>query len=372
MSPSDRQGRPGGVPAARRPPGRRDSVRPEGSRPATRKQRTASQLVTAAPGRALRFADICAGIGGFHLAWQRLGAVCVFAAEKDPAARATYAANFSAVSPELFATGNFARDVEEIDTSTVPEFDVLCAGFPCQPFSTAGRRGGFEDTRGTLFFDIARLLADKRPSAFFLENVRGLVNHDGGRTLRVIEQVVTRTLGYSLHLKVVKACDFGLPQLRARLFMVGFRDPGTPFSFPEPVPLTMTMSDVLGGNCERDIGWAILASGRGKPIETKRSWDGYIVDGKLRRLGTREALQMQGFPDDFVLPASVAVGMRQLGNAVAVPAVEAVARSVAASLAVDVPDRDADAGTPGMARAGTEDGAAVSVPFRRAGAEWHR
>ncbi|SDI90027.1 DNA (cytosine-5)-methyltransferase 1 [Frankineae bacterium MT45] len=280
----------------------------------------------------LQVADLFAGMGGFHLAFHRAGAQVVFAAENDPAARQTYEANFAPLTPELFNGSQFATDVRAVDLDSVPAFDVLCAGFPCQPFSLVGKRRGFDDPRGTLFFEIVRFLEAKRPRAFFLENVRGLLSHDKGRTIKVIERSLTKQLGYSFHLRVVKAYEFGLPQLRARAFMVGFADPMTPFAFPEPVPLEMSMDDVFGGSCHRAIGRTIMASGRGQRYGRPHAWDAYLVDGSVRRVGVHEALQMQGFPADFKFPVPEREAMKQLGNSVAVPAVEATARAIVTSL----------------------------------------
>jgi DNA (cytosine-5)-methyltransferase 1 len=299
--------------------------KPGGSAPA----RSADQR----PGSGLRVADLFAGIGGFHLAFHRIGARVVFAAENNPAARRTYEANFTSVSPELFSSSQFPTDIRDVGPASMPDFDVLCAGFPCQPFSEAGCRRGFDDPRGTLFFEVARILQAKRPAAFFLENVRGLLTHDAGRTMQVISRTLTRRLGYSLHTRVVRACDFGLAQLRPRVFMVGFADAATPFAFPEPIPLTSSMDDVFGGHCDRQVGYTVLASGGGKAHGTTRAWDAYLVDGQLRRVGPAEALRMQGFAADFQLPASAREAMKQLGNSVAVPAVQATAAAIAASLA---------------------------------------
>lgn len=281
----------------------------------------------------LQVADLFAGIGGFQLAFDRVGAHTVFAAENDRHARATYEANFRLSNPALFESGSFAGDVTMIDTKTMPDFDVLTAGFPCQPFSITGKRLGFADARGTMFFEIARILEQKRPRAFFLENVQGLRSQDGGSTLATIESILTKDLGYSFHQKVVRACDFGLPQLRPRLFMIGFRDPATPFTWPEPIQLGFTLSDLLGGEVNREIAFTILASGRNRPIGIKRTWDAYLVDGKEHRLTLDQVRALQGFPEDFVFPVSQAQAFKQLGNAVAIPAVEAVARHVVTSLA---------------------------------------
>ncbi|WP_234824549.1 DNA cytosine methyltransferase [Mycobacteroides abscessus] len=284
----------------------------------------------------LRMADLFAGIGGFHLAFAQIGARTVFACENNPTARRVYETNFRASSPELFDSGNFAGDITILEPEQVPDHDVLTAGFPCQPFSTAGKRRGFTDTRGLHFFEIARILDAKRPAAFFLENVKGLLRHDGGRTFDIIRTVLTEDLGYSLHAQVIRACDFGVPQLRPRLFMVGFCNPATPFAFPEPVPLTTTLSDVLGGRCEREVSRTLLASGYHKPYGKKFNWAHYLVDGRVHRLTAREALALQGFPDDFQVPDSYSTAMRLIGNSVAVPAAQATATEIARSLGADV------------------------------------
>ncbi|WP_237075742.1 DNA cytosine methyltransferase [Mycobacteroides abscessus] len=289
-----------------------------------------------AAAKRLRMADLFAGIGGFHLAFQRIGASCVFACDNNPTARRVYEVNFKASSPELFDGGRFAGDITVLEPDQVPDHDVLTAGFPCQPFSTAGKRRGFTDTRGLHFFEIARILDAKRPAAFFLENVKGLLRHDGGRTFDVIRTVLTEDLGYSLHAQVIRACDFGVPQLRPRLFMVGFNRPATPFAFPEPVPLTTTLSDVLGGRCERVVSRTLLASGYHKPYGKKFNWAHYLVDGHVHRLTPREALALQGFSESFQLPESYSTAMRLIGNSIAVPAAEATARQIAQSLGADV------------------------------------
>lgn len=280
------------------------------------------------------FIDLFAGIGGFHLAFRRAGAECVFASEWDEAARRTYRANFQSISPALFRNEPrlFAGDITKVRAEDIPDFDILTGGFPCQPFSQAGLKRGFNETRGTLFFDIARIIKDKQPQAYFIENVRGLLVHDEGRTFDVIKRVLTEELGYSLFYKVVKASDFGLPQHRPRLYMVGFRNPNIDFEFPEPTGLKLTMSDVFEGNAERKIGYTLRVGGRGSDIKDRRNWDAYMVDDKIRRLTPKEGLRMQGFPDDFVFPVSESQAMKQLGNAVAVPAIQAVAQAIVETL----------------------------------------
>lgn len=280
------------------------------------------------------FIDLFAGIGGFHQAFHNLGAQCVFASEWDAAARKTYRTNYLRMSPQLFKNGEalFAGDITKVDTADIPDFNILTGGFPCQPFSQAGLKKGFNETRGTLFFDIARILKEKQPEAFFIENVRGLLSHDGGKTFETIKNVITEELGYSFYHKIIKASDFGVPQHRPRLYMVGFCDPKIKFEFPEPVELKMTMSDVFGGQVDKKIGYTLRVGGRHSGVSDRRNWDTYIVDGQERYLTPREGLKMQGFPDDFVFPVSETQAMKQLGNSVAVPAIQAVAGEMLRSL----------------------------------------
>jgi DNA (cytosine-5)-methyltransferase 1 len=280
----------------------------------------------------LTFIDLFAGIGGFHLALHNLGAECVFASEWDAAARLTYETNFSKISPTLFTSGNFAGDITSVNKKAIPDFDILCAGFPCQPFSQAGFKKGFADIRGTLFFDIAEIIRIKRPKAFFLENVRGLYSHDDGRTFATIKRTLSEDLGYSFHHAIVKASDHGLPQHRPRLFMVGFANPDTEFKFPEKRKLKFTMSDVMKGQVDRDIGYTLRVGGKRSPIDDRRNWDGYIVDGEVRRLTPGEGKKMQGFPASFKFPVSDSEALKQLGNSVAVTAIEDYARAIVTSL----------------------------------------
>ncbi|WP_338768483.1 HpaII family restriction endonuclease [Bernardetia sp. ABR2-2B] len=281
-----------------------------------------------------KFIDLFAGIGGFHLAMHRLGGECVFASELDDFARLTYQENYQKISPKLFEDDLFNKDIRTVSPKDLPDFDVLCAGFPCQPFSQAGYKRGFADNhnseRGNLFFNIAEILEAKKPKAFFLENVRGLVTHDKGKTFKIIRNIIENELGYSFYYKVVHASDYGLPQLRPRVFIVGFRDESfmSSFNFPSPIPLKFTMSDVWGGECSREIGFTIRVGGRGSAITDRRNWDNYLVDGQTKRLSYIEAKKMQGFPDDFEFPVSKTQAIKQLGNSVAVDAVEAVAKSL--------------------------------------------
>lgn len=282
--------------------------------------------------KTITFIDLFAGIGGFHLAFHNLGAKCVFVSEWDKPARETYKKNFEKIEPELFAPETidqtFTGDITTVLPKSIPDFDIITGGFPCQPFSQAGLKKGFNETRGTLFFDIANIMKEKQPKAFFLENVRGLLTHDGGRTFATIQRVLTEELGYSFFYKVVKASDYGVPQHRPRLFMVGFKDKSIDFEFPKPVKLTMTMDDVFDGKVNKTIGYTLRVGGRGSGLADRRNWDTYLVDGEVRRLSPKEGLRMQGFPDTFEFPVSETQAMKQLGNSVAVPAIQATANEI--------------------------------------------
>lgn len=280
------------------------------------------------------FIDLFAGIGGFHLAMHQLGGKCVFASEIDQYARKTYIHNFQHLAPQLFTENLFNEDLRNIVPDEIPDFDVLCAGFPCQPFSQAGYKRGFDDIhnseRGNLFFNIADIIETKQPKAYILENVRGLIHHNHGKTFKLIQEILEDDLKYSFYYQIVKASDYGLPQLRPRTFMVGFRDESflKEFIFPPKLPLKFSMSDVWGGVCSREIGFTIRVGGRGSNISDRRNWDSYLVDGEVRKLTYIEAKKMQGFPNSFEFPVSPTQAIKQLGNSVAVDAVKAIGKDV--------------------------------------------
>jgi DNA (cytosine-5)-methyltransferase 1 len=196
-----------------------------------------------------------------------------------------------------------------------------------------------EEARGTLFFDIARILKEKAPEAYFLENVRGLLNHQSGdkKTIEIIEKNI-RDLGYSFDVFLVKASDFGVPQHRPRLFMIGFRDPKARDRFvatlPKPRMLKLTMSDVMGGKVDREVGFTLRVGGRNSGVHDRRNWDSYLVNGNEVVLNKTQGLAMQGFPKSYKFPAQVSEtqAMKQLGNSVAVPAVEAYAQAIVKAL----------------------------------------
>ena len=280
-----------------------------------------------------KFVDLFAGIGGFHVALHNLGATCVASCEIDKYARQTYEHNFKTISPDLFSSDQFYDDIQQIIPSELPDYDILCAGFPCQPFSQAGYKKGFQedkDNRGNMFFEVLRLLSENKPRAFFLENVRHLIKHDEGRTFETIEKCI-KNLGYSFNHKVVKASDFNLPQHRPRVFMVGFREDvkdRDTFKFPEPIENTYFMTDVFGEPCNKSIGYTLRVGGKSSGINDRRNWDMYTVNGRIRKLTHVEGLKMNGFPEDFTFPVSETQAMKQLGNSVAVNAVQAVAAEI--------------------------------------------
>ena len=285
----------------------------------------------------ITFIDLFAGIGGFHLAFHNAGAKCVFVSEWDEPARKTYQANFEKIDPEIFNPENsnktFVGDITQVEPSDIPDFDIITGGFPCQPFSQAGLKKGFTETRGTLFFDIARIIKEKQPKAFFLENVRGLLNHNGGETFATIKKVLTEDLGYSFYYKVIRASDYGVPQHRPRLYMVGFKDKTIDFTFPEPKTLEMSMADIFDAKeVNKKIGFTLRVGGRHSGLNDRRNWDTYLVDGEVRRLTPKEGLRLQGFPDSFIFPVSETQAMKQLGNSVAVPAIQATAEQIMKAL----------------------------------------
>jgi DNA (cytosine-5)-methyltransferase 1 len=296
----------------------------------------------------IRFIDLFAGIGGFHLALDSVGATCVFVSEWDEPARKTYRHNFAARNPSVFGSDklevkNFVRDIRTVSESDtieqdIPDFDLLCGGFPCQPFSQAGLKKGMDETRGTLFFDILKILEAKKPGAFFLENVRGLLTHKselGIETMDVIRDQLTAA-GYHFSEHLVRASDYGVPQHRPRLFIIGFREQAAfeKFQAPKPVPLAVTLDQIMGGETGREVGYTLRVGGRGSGLHDRRNWDTYLVDGSPKRITPKEGLQMQGFPEWYKFPHEVSEtqAMKQLGNSVAVPAIQAFAKAIKTAL----------------------------------------
>lgn len=315
------------------------------------------------------FIDLFAGVGGFRLAFENLGNKCVFSSEIDIYAQKTYFENFNDMP---------AGDITKIDERDIPDHDILCGGFPCQAFSIAGRRQGFEDTRGTLFFDVARIIKEKKPKAIFLENVKGLLNHKKGETIKTILEVLREDLGYFVpEPQIVNAKDFGVPQNRERVYIIGFRKDilnSDSFKYPnklnkkvsvkdilesEEVSVKYYLSDVyletLRNHKERhskkgngfgyqilkndEIANAIVVGGMGKErnliIDNKLTnftpvtkIKGSVNTEGVRKMTPREWARLQGFPDTFKIPVSDAQAYKQFGNSVAVPAIQATAKQL--------------------------------------------
>ena len=280
------------------------------------------------------------GIGGFHIAAAQLEMQCVFACDIDGEARRTYEQNFG-IAPE--------GDITDIHPETIPNHDVLMAGFPCQPFSIIGTMRGFDDTRGTLFFNLATVIEAKAPQAVLLENVRQMSTHNGGRTLGRILSVLSE-LGYRADWKILNALDYGLAQKRERTFIVGFKDHSVPFEWPERVGDPPSLEFVLEGDVpekyyasdqirvkrqerhQSDLELGIWHENKGGNVSSHpfscalragASYNYLLVNGE-RRLTPREMLRLQGFPEWFELPGSYQQIRKQTGNAVPVPVARAV------------------------------------------------
>lgn len=320
------------------------------------------------------FIDLFAGIGGMRSAFQSLGGKCVFSSEWDLKAQDTYVENFGEVP---------FGDITKIESSSIPRHNILVAGFPCQAFSIAGARGGFMDTRGTLFFDVARILADKKPDAFLLENVKGLKSHDRGRTLATILNTLRNDLGYFVpEPEIINARDFGVPQNRERILVVGFKRKSDMlnFSYPKPLGLQVSVADIKEekvvsvkyymsnqylqtleehrrrheekGNgfgyeiiANDGIANAIVVGGMGrernllidnrlKDFRPVTHIKGEVNRRGIRRMTPREWARLQGFSDKFVIPVSDAQAYKQFGNSVAVPVIAATGKQILKALAI--------------------------------------
>lgn len=254
-----------------------------------------------------KFIDLFSGIGGFHQGASWAGGMCVLASDIDEIANQTYEINYG-IKPK--------GDIYEIKGEDIPDFDLLCAGFPCQAFSQVGQRKGLADERGILIFQVLRILKEKQPKAFILENVKGLLSIQKGEIFKMILENLENE-GYSVYTKVLEAKDYGTPQLRKRLFFVGIRkDIETPFVFPDPVPLKYTFSEIMGGKTERDYSFTIRIGGRHSGINNRFNWDAYMVDGKVRYITPEECLLLHGFPKDFKLCGTQSQKFHQVGNSV--------------------------------------------------------
>jgi len=292
--------------------------------------------------------DLFAGIGGIRLGFEEFGGEGVFSSEWDKFAQTTYQANFNEIP---------YGDITQVKSEEVPSFDVLLGGFPCQPFSQAGLKKGFADTRGTLFFDVARIVEHHRPSVVFLENVKRFKTHDKGNTFNVVKSTLEE-MGYEVHAKVLNARDFGVPQNRERIYIVAFLGK-TNFDFPEPTGIQTRLGDILekkvddkytlsdklwAGHQRRKKEHAAKGYGFGyslfneDSVYTSTISARYYKDGSEilieqkgknpRKLTPREAARLQGYPDDYVIPVSDGQAYKQFGNSVAIPVIKAIAKNV--------------------------------------------
>ena len=303
------------------------------------------------------FIDLFAGLGGFRIALESLGAKCVYSSECDIPVQMVYAENFGDI-PE--------GDITQIDENKIPDFDILCAGFPCQAFSISGKQRGFDDSRGTLFFDVARIVKAKRPKIVFMENVKNFATHDGGKTLEVVRGTMEE-LGYTFYQKVLNAVDYGIPQKRERIYMVCFRNDLeiNDFNYPKPFELTRYVEDFLlddeemvknlyvdrpdtyyngveddqysnksirlgivnkGGQGERIYstkGIAVTLSAYGGGVFAKTG--GYLVNGKTRKLHPRECARIMGYPDSYKISNSSNQAYKQFGNSVVIDVLQLIA-----------------------------------------------
>ncbi len=300
---------------------------------------------------AFNFIDLFCGLGGFRLAFEKVGGKCVFSSDIDLHVQKTYEMNFGELPH---------GDITKIEAKEIPDHDILCAGFPCQPFSTAGKRLGFEDARGTLFFDVVRIIKEKKPKAFILENVKGLTNHDDGNTLKAILDIID-DLDYDCKFDVLNAKNYNVPQNRERWYCIGIRkDYGvdiSDFSFPEHEELTTKLSDIIEKNIDTTDYIVSEACGRNiktfvekKNINVQPSTLAYdirpsrchfvtgdisncltakmgtggsnvaVVIAQNRKLTERECLRLMGFPDEYKIGKGYQA-YKQIGNSVVVPVI---------------------------------------------------
>lgn len=298
------------------------------------------------------FIDLFAGIGGIRMGFESAGGECVFTSEWDEPAQKTYQANFKEMP---------YGDITKIEPEEIPSFDMLLAGFPCQPFSQAGLKKGFEDTRGTLFFDIARIVEHHKPSVVFLENVRNLGSHDKGNTLKVIIKTL-EDLGYKVFHRLYNAKNFGVPQNRVRIYIIAFKDK-VDFEFPKEPNTPTKLGDILEKKVDDKytISDKLWAGHQRRKKEHKEKGNGfgyslfnekseytstisarYYKDGSEilieqkgknpRKLTPKEASRLQGFPEDFIIPVSDNQAYKQFGNSVAVPVIKVLAKQIIKTL----------------------------------------
>lgn len=299
----------------------------------------------------MKFIDLFAGIGGFRLAMEKFGGTCVFSSEKDKYAIQTYEENYGEKP---------SGDITKIKSNEIPAHDILCAGFPCQPFSISGKQKGFDDERGVHFFEIYRIAKYHKPKIIFLENVANLKKHNDSQTIKLMQELLEE-LGYKVFIQILNASDYNVPQSRKRIYFVCFKKSEInieKFEFPKPIKCTTFLEDILQSDnetqkyriCRDDIkiknidinenmaqpirigtinkggqgdriyspkGHAITLSAQGGGAGAKTG--AYLVNGYVRKLSPRECARVQGFPEEFIICVSDNQAYKQFGNSVALP-----------------------------------------------------
>ena len=319
----------------------------------------------------MKFIDLFSGIGGFRLALEKYGNKCVFSADFNKYACDTYSKNFNDY-PLI--------DIQKYPEKKIPNHDILCAGFPCQPFSIGGKRKGFDDVRGTLFFDIVRILKEKKPKIFILENVRGLVNHDNGETFKKIINILSNkvnnehvkssreNLGYNVFWKILNSKDYNIPQNRERVFIIGFKDQNVNFEFPKKKLLKKSLNDLIEEKSQKFKNISDLSKSYVfKHLKNHKKYNkiknlDYLVANEVRKsrcnfrfdnispclttkMGTggnnvpylvnqnrffslEECLSLQGFPKNYKLTDNYSEALKQIGNSVTVPVIEEIIKKI--------------------------------------------
>ena len=257
----------------------------------------------------VKFIDLFCGIGSFHYSFQKLGFKCVMASDIVQPSKDTYKKNYN-MDP--------LDDICNIKPEDIEDYDILCAGFPCQPFSQAGHHKGFKDSRGTMFSQVMRFVKTNVPKIVILENVQALLNHDKGNSFAKIKTELEGE-GYTIVYKVLKCSDYGIPQMRKRLFIVGFKNIETNnienFFDLIKYEKKVTLSEYLNKNFEKETAYTIRCGGKKSPIDDRHNWDGYLVDGQEYRLTIEDALKLQGF-ENFELVGKPTEQWKLLGNTI--------------------------------------------------------
>ena len=284
-------------------------------------------------GQGLQMGDLCCGIGGFTFAGARLGIETTIAADNKELARIWFEKNHRPQHPEMFEQGRFYKDLSKIDLKQLPHVNIVTSGFPCQPYSQMGKRLGRKDPRGTIIYPIADIIATTQPDAIILENSDALLSDENGQTMVDIKQMFAR-IGYQLRSVVLEASEYGAVAQRRRLYLIGFRGKGSlkGFRLPKSIKRQLTMSDVVGGSCNVEVGLTVRAGGLCGRVGESHNHDAYIIDDKERHLTGAEARRCMGYADTFMIPERRTDAYELLGNSVSVPLIYALLREVVAHI----------------------------------------